>query len=71
MSLRLRASLMKVVSSVGFFIALMISFVIHEPTPFFSIEHIALLMPGVYLFIIYMYALRRKETLNAFEKLMK
>ncbi|TKI71604.1 DUF2339 domain-containing protein [Lysinibacillus mangiferihumi] len=71
MSLRLRASVMKVVSSVGFFIALMISFVIHEPTPFFSIEHLALLMPGVYLFIIYMYAIRRKETLNAFEKLMK
>lgn len=71
MSLRLRASMMKVVSSIGFVIALMMSFIIHEPTPFFSIEHIALLMPGVYLFIIYMYALRRKETLNAFEKLIK
>lgn len=71
MSLRLRASMMKVVSSIGFVIALMMSFIIHEPTPFFSIEHMALLMPGVYLFIIYMYALRRKETLNAFEKWMK
>lgn len=71
MSLRLRASKMKVVSSIGFVIALMMSFIIHEPTPFFSIEHIALLMPGVYLFVIYMYALRRKETLNAFEKWMK
>ncbi len=71
MSLRLRASMMKVVSSIGFVIALMMSFIIHEPTPFFSIEHIALLMPGVYLFVIYMYALRRKETLNAFEKWMK
>jgi len=71
MSLRLRVSVMKVVSSIGFFVALIVSFVIHEPTPFFSIEHLALLMPGVYLFIIYMYALRRKETLNAFEKRMK
>ncbi|AHN21065.1 DUF2339 domain-containing protein [Lysinibacillus varians] len=71
MSLRLRASMMKVVSSIGFVIALMMSFIIHEPTPFFSIEHMALLMPGVYLFVIYMYALRRKETLNAFEKWMK
>lgn len=71
MSLRLRVSVMKVVSSIGFFVALIVSFVIHEPTPFFSIEHLALLMPGVYLFIIYMYALRRKETLNAFEKWMK
>ncbi len=71
MSLRLRVSVMKVVSSIGFVIALMMSFIIHEPTPFFSIEHMALLMPGVYLFIIYMYALRRKETLNAFEKWMK
>lgn len=71
MSLRLRASMMKVVSSIGFVIALMMSFIIHEPTPFFSIEHIALLMPGVYLFVIYMYALRRKETINAFEKWMK
>ena len=71
MSLRLRVSVMKVVSSIGFVIALMMSFIIHEPTPFFSIEHLALLMPGVYLFIIYMYALRRKETLNAFEKWMK
>ena len=71
MSLRLRVSVMKVVSSIGFFVALIVSFVIHEPTPFFSIEHLSLLMPGVYLFIIYMYALRRKETLNAFEKWMK
>ncbi|UDK95989.1 DUF2339 domain-containing protein [Lysinibacillus sphaericus] len=71
MSLRLRASVMKVVSSIGFFVAMIVSFVIHEPTPFFSIEHLALLMPGVYLFVIYMYALRRKETLNAFEKWMK
>ncbi|MFJ7837977.1 DUF2339 domain-containing protein [Lysinibacillus sphaericus] len=71
MSLRLRASVMKVVSSIGFFVAMIVSFVIHEPTPFFSIEHLALLMPGVYLFIIYMYALRHKETLNAFEKWMK
>ncbi len=71
MSLRLRVSVMKVVSSIGFFVALIVSFVIHEPTPFFSIEHLTLLMPGVYLFIIYMYALRRKETLNAFEKWMK
>lgn len=71
MSLRIRASVMKVVSSIGFFVAMIVSLVIHEPTPFFSIEHLALLMPGVYLFIIYMYALRRKETLNAFEKWMK
>ncbi|MFJ7667510.1 DUF2339 domain-containing protein [Lysinibacillus sp. NPDC097195] len=71
MSLRLRISLMKVVSSIGFSIVLILSYVAHEPTPFFSIEHISLIMPGVYLFIIYMYARRQKETVNAFEKLMQ
>lgn len=71
MSLRLRVSLMKVVSSIGFTIVLLLSYVAHEPTPFFSIEHMSLILPGVYLFIIYMYAMRQKDTVNAFEKLMK
>lgn len=71
MSLRLRVSLMKVVSSIGFTIVLLLSYVSHEPTPFFSIEHLSLIMPGMYLLIIYMYAMRQKDTVNAFEKLMK
>jgi len=71
MSLRLRVSLMKVVSSIGFTLVLLLSYVAHEPTPFFSIEHLSLIMPGVYLFIIYIYAMRQKDTVNAFEKLMK
>ena len=71
MSLRLRVSLMKVVSSIGFTLILLLSYVAHEPTPFFSIEHLSLIMPGMYLFIIYIYAMRQKDTVNAFEKLMK
>ncbi|MFJ7730314.1 DUF2339 domain-containing protein [Lysinibacillus sp. NPDC097231] len=71
MSLRLRASLMKVVGSLLFAITLTISFMIHEPTPFFSIDHASLLMPGIYLLIIYVYARRPKETLTTFEKFTK
>ncbi|WP_107949799.1 DUF2339 domain-containing protein [Lysinibacillus parviboronicapiens] len=71
MGLRLRASLMKVVGSLLFAITLTLSFIIHEPTPFFSIDHASLLMPGIYLLIIYVYARRPKETLTTFEKLMK
>lgn len=70
-SLRLRASMMKVVSSLLFTLALFVSYTVHEPTPFFSIAHVSLLMPGVYLIVIYLYALRPKETLHTFEKLMK
>lgn len=71
MSLRLRVSLMKVFSSIGFTIVLILSYVMHEPTPLFSIEHISLIMPGVYLLTIYLYAKRPKDSVNAFEKLMK
>ncbi len=71
MSLRLRISMMKVVSSFSFMITLALSFIIHEPTPFFSIDHASLIMPGIYLLIIYLYARRPKETLTSFEKFMK
>ncbi|MFB7155450.1 DUF2339 domain-containing protein [Lysinibacillus sp. NPDC056232] len=71
MSLRLRASMMKVVGSFSFTITLALSFIIHEPTPFFSIDHVSLIMPGIYLLIIYVYARRPKETLTSFEKFMK
>lgn len=71
MSLRLQASLMKVVSSMIFAITIIISFIIHEPTPFFSISHVSLLMPAIYLLLIYLYAMRPKESLTVFEKLMK
>ena len=71
MSLRLRASMMKVVGSFSFTITLALNFIIHEPTPFFSIDHISLIMPGIYLLIIYVYARRPKETLTSFEKFVK
>ncbi|MEB2302766.1 DUF2339 domain-containing protein [Lysinibacillus xylanilyticus] len=71
MSLRLRASMMKVVGSLVFTITLALSFIIHEPTPLFSIDHVSLIMPGIYLLIIYVYARRPKETLTSFEKFMK
>ncbi|MGE8034355.1 DUF2339 domain-containing protein [Lysinibacillus sp. NPDC093692] len=71
MSLRLRASMMKVVGSFSFTITVALNFIIHEPTPFFSIDHISLIMPGIYLLIIYVYARRPKETLTSFEKFMK
>ncbi|MGG2109971.1 DUF2339 domain-containing protein [Lysinibacillus pakistanensis] len=71
MSLRLRASLMKIVSSVIFAITIIINFMIHEPAPFFSISHASLFMPVIYLLLIYLYAIRPKESLSVFEKLMK
>ncbi|MGE7928420.1 DUF2339 domain-containing protein [Lysinibacillus xylanilyticus] len=71
MSLRLRVSMMKVVGSFAFTITLALSFIFHEPTPFFSIDHISLIMPGIYLLIIYVYARRPKESLTTFEKFMK
>ncbi|QPQ31924.1 DUF2339 domain-containing protein [Lysinibacillus sp. JNUCC-51] len=71
MSLRLRVSMMKVVGSFAFTITLALSFIFHEPTPFFSIDHVSLIMPGIYLLIIYVYARRPKETLTTFEKFMK
>ena len=71
MSLRLRISMMKVVSSFSFMITLALSFIIHEPAPFISIDHVSLIMPGIYLLIIYVYARRPKETHTVFEKVMK
>ncbi|MFJ5562271.1 DUF2339 domain-containing protein [Lysinibacillus xylanilyticus] len=71
MSLQLRVSMMKVVGSFAFTITLALSFIFHEPTPFFSIDHVSLIMPGIYLLIIYVYARRPKETLTTFEKFMK
>lgn len=71
MSLRLRVSMMKVVGSFAFTITLALSFIFNEPTPFFSIDHVSLIMPGIYLLIIYVYARRPKETLTSFEKFMK
>lgn len=71
MSLRLRASLMKVISSIIFAITIIINFMIHEPAPFFSINHASLFMPVIYLLLIYLNAIRPKESLSVFEKLMK
>ncbi|MGE7908902.1 DUF2339 domain-containing protein [Lysinibacillus xylanilyticus] len=71
MGLRLRVSMMKVVGSFAFTITLALSFIFHEPTPFFGIDHVSLIMPGIYLLIIYVYARRPKETLTTFEKFMK
>ncbi|WCH48897.1 DUF2339 domain-containing protein [Lysinibacillus sp. OF-1] len=71
MSLRLRASMMKVVSSLVLIITFILNFIFHEPKPFFSIDHLSLFMPIIYFVIIYLYARRPKETLTTFEKVMK
>ncbi len=71
MSLRLRASMMKVVSSFVLIITFILNFIFHEPKPFFSIDHLSLFMPIIYFVIIYLYARRPKETLTTFEKVMK
>ncbi len=71
MSLRLRASMMKVVTSFFLVITLLLNFIFHEPTPFISFEHLSLFMPIIYLVVIYLYARRPKETLSPFEKVMK
>ena len=70
-AIRLRASVMKVINSFIFTITVILSYVIHEPTPFLSIDHISLVLPLVYLIVIYVYMKRPKEMLTTFEKLMK
>lgn len=70
-ALRLRASVMKVIQSFIFVITALLSYFTNEPTPIFSFDHIILVLPLVYLLVIYMYAKRPKETLNLFEQAMK
>ncbi|UNT54486.1 DUF2339 domain-containing protein [Lysinibacillus capsici] len=71
MSLRIRASMMKVVTSLSLVMTFTLNYVFHEPSPFFSIDHLSLFMPIIYFIIIYLYARRPKETLSPFEKVMK
>ncbi|WP_144787164.1 DUF2339 domain-containing protein [Lysinibacillus fusiformis] len=71
MSLRLHASMMKVVTSFFFVITLLLNFIFLEPTPFISFDHLSLFMPIMYLVVIYLYARRPKEKLSPFEKVMK
>ncbi|WP_155590363.1 DUF2339 domain-containing protein [Lysinibacillus cavernae] len=71
MSLRIRASMMKVVTSFSLVITFSLNFVFHEPTPFFSVNHLSLFMPIIYLVLLYLYARRPKGTLTPFEKAMK
>ena len=70
-ALRLRASVMKIVQSFIFMIMVILSFISNEPMPFFSIEHVHLVLPLVYLLVIYVYVKRPKTTLNTFEKLLE
>ena len=70
-ALRLRASVMKAINSFIFMITAILSYIIHEPTPFFSIAHASLVLPLVYLIVIYVYVKRPKETLTTYEKWMK
>lgn len=71
MALRLRAKFMMVVQAFIFSITVMLSFFINEPMPFFSIEHVSLVLPLIYLLVIAVYMNRPKELDNPFEKLMK
>lgn len=71
MSLRIRASIMKVVTSLSLVMTFTLNFFFHEPSPFFSIDHLSLFMPIIYFIIIYLYARHPKETLSPFEKVMK
>ncbi|MGG2074888.1 DUF2339 domain-containing protein [Lysinibacillus irui] len=71
MSLRIRASIMKVVTSFFLVLTFTLNYVFHEPKPFFSIDHLSLFMPIIYLIVIYLYARRPKETITPFEKVMK
>ncbi|KOS69326.1 hypothetical protein AEA09_12655 [Lysinibacillus contaminans] len=70
-AMRLRASVMKAINSFIFMITVILSYVIHEPTPFLSIDHVSLVLPLVYLVVIYLYLKRPKEELTSFETVMK
>lgn len=71
MALRLRALFMMVVQAFIFSITVMLSIFVNEPMPFFSIEHMSLVLPLVYLFVIAVYMKRPKELDNSFDKIMK
>ena len=70
-ALRLRASMMLVVQSFLFSITILVSMLINEPMPFFSIEHASLVLPLIYLLVIAVYLKRSKALDDSFEKLMK
>ena len=71
MALRLRARFMMIVQAFIFSITVMLSILVNEPMPFFSIEHVSLVLPLVYLLIIAVYMKRPKELDDSFEELMK
>ena len=62
---------MKAVNSFVFMIIAILSYGIHDPSPFFSIAHASLVLPLVYLIVIYVYVKRPKEMLTSYEKWMK
>lgn len=70
-ALRLRASLMKVTYTIVFTTTMIIAYAVNGVLPFWSIEHLNLILPIIYMIMLYSYALRPKEQLTIFEKAMK
>lgn len=67
LGLRLRATVMKITYSLAFFLITLITMATSEVKPFFTLNHLSVVMICIYLIVIYMYVKRPKENLTRFE----
>lgn len=70
LGIKLSASIMKVTYSLQFFIMTVITLVVCEVKPFFTIGHLSVVMLLIYLIGIYSYVKRPKGDLNRFQAIM-
>lgn len=67
LGMRLRAPVMKVTYSLSFFLITLITMATSEVKPFFTLNHLSVVMICLYLIAIYMYVKQPKENLSRFE----
>lgn len=71
LGLKLRAAIMKVTYSVLFFFATVLALATGEVKPFFTIDHLSVVMILIYLKVIYIYVKQPRQQLTRFETFMK
>lgn len=67
LGLRLRATVMKITYSLAFFLITLITMAVGEVKPFFTLNHLSVVLICIYLIAIYMYVKQPKENLTRFE----
>ena len=67
LGLRLRATVMKITYSLSFFVITLMTMAVGEVKPFFTLNHLSIVMICIYLIAIYMYVKKPKENLTRFE----